>query len=589
MLKFWVFKKNYFFFEKHFTKYMSNFHNRYKLKKWENIVMPINILWATGFEQFTNIKQELSERLSEKDEVHITEKFHKKGFLTEIKSGMQYDLVVLYEKIETESVTYSELEEIVDASFKGTFVFCLSDEHNGDSYSNSILNLGIYNCSYISDFTTKKILSLYSNPRKRFETKLYLGLNKDISSTSKAVSEEIITKICFNLNNEPLEKRLSLYQKIKSQFDEDCNIYILSFIDQETLKSISGDNLVDTYLRVCADKAGRKDTDKTKKLLSSMNLLSQSSKYDDDGNVEVKIVKEIQVVSVEKEKEILVGFNRKIINIWGNSEFGCEFAYHIAKETNKNVLLLDLDVQNPSTSVYLDVSSYSNYSTVDRSGIDILIELMSNDEVITGDIFKRVAVNRPELANLFIITGEPKLNNDLLYPSKDTINSLKSIIQMAYKNFDVVISLCNESLTDPFNISLMEISDFTIAARQQDLDDLSFFYNQLKYLANNKNINLSSIKYLPYSYNSKTSVATDLVKSKELFDLKKNYLGPITYNEKRILSKNSKKLYARDMSKDNKAEYKQLLSNFDITTSQKKNLIKYIKSLFAQDGGKYNE
>ena len=84
----------------------------------------------------------------------------------------------------------------------------------------------------------------------------------------------------------------------------------------------------------------------------------------------VIIKKEIQKEYIEKEKVITrekvikeivsVNFKKLVLTVWGNAEFACELAYTIAKVTNFNVLLADLDLVSPKADIYLNLSDKLN-------------------------------------------------------------------------------------------------------------------------------------------------------------------------------------------------------------------------------------
>lgn len=545
--------------------------------------MEKKLLWCCGFENYEQYKEPLIQRFSETDEhINIFDKFHKAGVLNELRSA-KYDYLVLYEFIDQTLVSVEDIELITDNYPDLKIVFIIDNSHKGDLFVQKLLNISFFNGIYEKDLNDILIFELLRTQRYRKAAKFYYQYESDIEQNHTS-NEQIANMVRLFSNEETEQDKLVLFERITSKVSPDEALYILSQFPEALIKDLSANTLVSNYIKTQGSQEANK-VSFPKKLIESITNSNVKKEEvpgpgsDEDYKVVIKTVVS-KVVEEEKSVEFVhVSFDKKILNIWGNPEFGCEFAYYIAKMSGKNVLLIDADTQKPSTSIYLDVSSFSKSSNFNKSGLETIFDLLKSDEFLTKDKFIDVAEIRSDIDNLFIITGGSTLNEAFLSPTRDVIDSLKYITKTAYKNFDIVITLCNESVMDAFTISLMEISDYTIAARHQNIDDLNFLYNQIKYLGKNKNINKEAIKFLAFKYNS-DCVDTGLVKNKELFDFKNNYIGNISFNNDRERYKNAKKIYAKSMSPDNCNEYNKILKQFNIVPLQKssKNPIKFLVS-----------
>jgi MinD-like ATPase involved in chromosome partitioning or flagellar assembly len=126
-------------------------------------------------------------------------------------------------------------------------------------------------------------------------------------------------------------------------------------------------------------------------------------------------------VSSKKEK--------LVITSWGNAEFGCEFAYRIAKETNKSVILLDIDLLAPKADLYLKIKKSPKKINDKGSGLDILMSSLDQN-FLTGDIIENAAIKKDEVKNLRIITGSYKMDNWEYFKTENLIK----IIEKSYQN-----------------------------------------------------------------------------------------------------------------------------------------------------------
>lgn len=71
-------------------------------------------------------------------------------------------------------------------------------------------------------------------------------------------------------------------------------------------------------------------------------------------------------------------FNRMVITVWDNAEFGCEMAYVIARKTGLRVMLIDIDLLSPKADLFLNLKKFPDRIMVEgllnRSGLNIVMD-----------------------------------------------------------------------------------------------------------------------------------------------------------------------------------------------------------------------
>ncbi len=253
------------------------------------------------------------------------------------------------------------------------------------------------------------------------------------------------------------------------------------------------------------------------------------------------------------------GYKKTVITIWDNSEFGCEFAYAAAKMTNHNVILIDLDLLSPKSDLYLGLRKnsmkISPESRLNESGLNISMDFAEKG-LLTGEILIEASVKRIELKNLYVLTGNYRLDNYEYYSN----NGLKLLIDKAYQQFDLVILLVNRFIYDSYTIMALIKSDYNIVALRADVDMFREFNNFIVFLKEKQHIPVNKTKFAAFEYNTGLNLGVDIIDE----ITRHNYCGSIRYSRKRAKYRNLKLCYARRMEKEIMNDYGKILLNFGI-------------------------
>lgn len=252
-------------------------------------------------------------------------------------------------------------------------------------------------------------------------------------------------------------------------------------------------------------------------------------------------------------------YKKLVLTIWGNTEFGCELAYAAAKNSGYNVLLIDLDLLAPGADLYLNIKKYPgriiNEGELLKSGIDITIEAVEKN-YLSQELIAEVSLKRKDLKNLFVLTGNYKLENYEYFSDK----SLVKLIEKAYMGFDLTILLVNKSIYDSYTVISLSKSDYNIAAIKADLDKLREFNSYIAFLREKQQIPMDKTKFVAFEYESSINLGLNFV----MEATQGNLIGKISSSRKRKVYRNLKSAYAARMEKENTKEYLQILRFFNI-------------------------
>jgi len=258
------------------------------------------------------------------------------------------------------------------------------------------------------------------------------------------------------------------------------------------------------------------------------------------------------------------GFKKTIITIWDNSEFGCEFAYAAAKTTNYSVILIDLDLLSPKSDLYLglrrNTGKVSAEGRFNESGLNIAMDFAEKG-ILTGEILIEASVKRIELKNLYVLTGNYRLDNYEYYNN----DSLKLLIEKAYQQFDLVILLVNRFIYDSYTIMALIKSDYNIIALRADVDMFREFNNFIVFLKAKQHIPVNKTKFTAFEYNPGINLGLDVIDE----ITRHNFCGSVKYSGRRAKYRNLKLCYARRMEKETLNEYKKILLYFGIIPESK--------------------
>ena len=263
--------------------------------------------------------------------------------------------------------------------------------------------------------------------------------------------------------------------------------------------------------------------------------------------------------SVVHIKSGAIPFKKLVLTIWDNPEFGCEFAYIAAKMTQHRVLLIDLDLLAPKVDLHLNVKKYAEAARGDNlfgnSGLNLVMDSIEKN-LLNSDIFFEHSIKRSECKNLFILTGNYKIENYEYYRD----DSLLKLIEQAYRSFDITVLLVNKSIYDSFTVVSLAKSDYNIVAIRADVEWLREFNKYLMFLKDKQHITMNKTKFVAFEYNKSVNLSISELNEAT----KSNYIGNINYSKRRSTYRNMKVTYARHMEKEIQKEYAALMTFFNM-------------------------
>lgn len=252
-------------------------------------------------------------------------------------------------------------------------------------------------------------------------------------------------------------------------------------------------------------------------------------------------------------------FKKLVLTVWDNPEFGCEFAYLASRLTGHEVLLIDLDLMAPSADLHLNLPKYPDKIISDNllknSGLDIVMDSLDKS-FLTADILKDASVARSDIRNLYVLTGNYRLENYEYFND----NHLGSLIEKAYQDFDITVLLVNRSIYDSYTIISLIKSDYNIIPLRADIDRLREFNSCLLFLKEKQGIPLNKTKFIAFEYKENCNLNPGVLEEVS----GRNFLGCIRFSEKRARYRNLKISFARRMDKGSLNDYARILAAFNI-------------------------
>ena len=252
-------------------------------------------------------------------------------------------------------------------------------------------------------------------------------------------------------------------------------------------------------------------------------------------------------------------FKKLVLTIWDNAEFGCELAYMAARLSAYSVMLIDLDLLSPKADLFLNIRKYSGKVTSSNffgnSGLNIVMESIDKN-YLTAELLTEASIKRNGLDNLFVLTGNYKIENYEYYSD----DSVLKLMDKAYRSFDLTILLVNRSIYDSFTVLSLSKSDMNVIALHGDVDRLREFNTHIAFLKDKQHIPMDKTKFVAFEYLKPFSLS--LAEIREATG--NNLIGSISYSRKRAAYRNLKAAYAGRMEKDIVREYESILAYFNI-------------------------
>ncbi len=245
----------------------------------------------------------------------------------------------------------------------------------------------------------------------------------------------------------------------------------------------------------------------------------------------------------------------RIITVWGNTEFACEIAYVAAKYSDKKILLADLDLFCPGAEFYLDVP-HSPYDISDLrpaagdSGLDLYTHVVSRGDYDRSSL-ELCCVKRSDLKNLSILTCSSKLEDYEYYEDA----AVKRLCDDAQKLFDISIMSVGKFIYDSFTVISLLRSDINIIPLNSNYVSIMEYCAYISFLEKKQKIPGSKARFVLYEYDAACHL--DPFSVNDATDGK--FAGIISYNKERVVSRNRKICFARNMDKKTVKEYMSIL------------------------------
>jgi cellulose biosynthesis protein BcsQ len=253
-------------------------------------------------------------------------------------------------------------------------------------------------------------------------------------------------------------------------------------------------------------------------------------------------------------------FKRLVLTIWNNAEFACELAYVLSKHTSLNVLLADLDLLAPKADLYLNVKKYPERITVEgmpgSTGLNMVMDIIERGS-ISAELISGASVKRNELRNLFVLTGNYKLDNYEYYSDDNLIK----FIDKAYQGFDITILAVNKSIYDSFTVISLARADYNIIPLRADIDNIREYNSYLVFLKEKQNVPLEKSKFVAFEYDSSVNLSAAVLNEVTGH----NYLGSVRYSKRRARYRNLKVPYAKRIEKPILYDYMDIMSKLNIS------------------------
>ncbi len=245
----------------------------------------------------------------------------------------------------------------------------------------------------------------------------------------------------------------------------------------------------------------------------------------------------------------------RIITVWGNTEFACEIAYVIAKYSDNKVLLADLDLFCPGAEFYLDVP-HSPYDinglrpVSGDSGLDFYTQAVSRGDCDPSSL-ELCCVKRNDLKNLHILTCSSKLENYEYFED----SAIKRLCDDACKVFDILIMSVGKFIYDSFTVLALLRSEINIIPLNSNYISVMEYCAYLSFLETKQKIPCSKARFVLYEYDAACHL--DPFSVNDATDGK--LAGIISYSKERVVSRNGKACFARNMDKRTVKEYMAIL------------------------------
>ena len=265
--------------------------------------------------------------------------------------------------------------------------------------------------------------------------------------------------------------------------------------------------------------------------------------------------------------------------ILGCPELAAEISSAASANSDLNVLVIDIDILNPSMDLVLNVDKKcdkikSYHDNIDNTGLNVAIDAYKKD-ILTKELL--VSCLHQKKRNLYVMTDNYNMANYELYELYDPV-SLAGIIEKARAAFDLIVLSGARYIYDDITYRGMTNSNIVVVPVAGDILSLRNANNEIGYLAEQKEIDAACVRYVVFEYNANTDLPTGLIRELSSGRL----LGTVPYSLKRSVKRNKKAPYAMRLERNIFINYARMLSELGVPVKYKKaftlySLFKHIK------------
>lgn len=242
-----------------------------------------------------------------------------------------------------------------------------------------------------------------------------------------------------------------------------------------------------------------------------------------------------------------------LITIWNNPEFCCELAVHIANNTEKKVLLIDLDRLNPTFDFYCPPRGKQNFD-VDQS-LEGIQRIYHKDK-FNGKDYDKLCRSTIASKKLKILYG----CNDLKKFEYFTNEALTEAMAFYRKRYDLVLVNVNDFIYDAYTCLSAIHSDLILVPLKNEITSMRHTQRSFELLYDKQQLDKEKVHYL--FYDCKENFSNEMMLLSELLN------GPIvawiSFCNKRVHHRNIKKPYSNVMSKSVFEDYKKLTRTLNL-------------------------
>lgn len=271
------------------------------------------------------------------------------------------------------------------------------------------------------------------------------------------------------------------------------------------------ENKKETEFIVIVDKIDNKTKDffhkyNISKLIDSKNITVENiNKTIDEKNI---IIKREEKKEAKKDFFNILGYDKKVTTVSGNNgagktTFASNLAIALAKNTNKKVLLIDLDTINANVETFLDIPKINNKTNMSLED-DKLCVLNAITEYIQKntfnfDMFSKLVIPYNRYKNLDVITG-----NTSMFVCQNVLceNYYNLILEKANQLYEYIVIDTNSSLFLDSTKWAIQKSDITYFVLEGTYRDLKNFKNSLAIFAKAWDVLISKLKIVLNKTNS---------------------------------------------------------------------------------------